>query len=466
MWSVLVDDTPVQADRELIPTAQTGERSMPETFYQDNRHLFQPFTRQEWEAYPFASAEDMKWFNQAKFGLFFHVGISAVGKVDIGWSRHTHKLPDTGEGKIPDEVYDGWADQLSFEAFDAEEWSRMAVNSGAKYVVIIAKHHDGFHMWDTQYSEHKITRSPYGKDYLRQLIDACRDKGLRIGIYYSQRDWYHPDYEPLQRDRFEKAGGHPPYAAPGEKLPVSDRQRRYQKYMRDTVLELMTNYGKIDILWWDALWWGGMFQEEMWDSFALEQEVRRLQPHILINNRCSLPGDFDTPECTLGFYQKDRMWETCMPLASAWAWTGSDAKPLDEIITQLVSCVCGNGNYLLSLGCMGNGAFADSEQQRLTQIGDWLSRYGESLYDTTSGPWLPTEQYGAVFRGDTVYLHLFRGVGQVRLPQPDGNRILSVKCLTGGSVRMETDGQTVKFTAENPDPIDTILVLQMEKKIQ
>lgn len=461
MWSIKTGSK--HPDGKQVTFRKTSDCSMPETFYEDNRHLFQPFSEEEWEAYPFASAEDMRWFQEAKFGLFFHVGISAMGKVDIGWSRHTHKLPDTGAGPIPDTEYDGWADQLAFDSFDPEQWSEMAVHSGAKYVVIIAKHHDGFHMWDTQYSEHKITNTPYGQDYLKKLIDSLRSKGLRIGIYYSQRDWYHPDYEPLTEERFHQCGGHPPYVKPGEKLMISQKHRAYIDYMKNTVLELMSNYGKIDILWWDAVWWGGMFVEEMWDSFALEKEVRRLQPHIIINNRCSLPGDFDTPECTLGFYQKDRMWETCMPLGTAWAWTGDEAKPLKELVTQLVSCVCGNGNYLLSVGCMSNGAFAESEKQRLSELGQWLSLYGESIYGTVSGPWLPTKEYGAVFRDNYIYLHLFNGKKSVVLPALEGSEITAYRCMTGGKMAVEKTENEYIISIDTPNDIDTIVELTVQE---
>ena len=148
--------------------------------------LFQPFTEKEWAEYPFAGEEKLKWFRDAKLGLFFHVGISALGKVDIGWSRHTHKLPDPGVGPIADEVYDGWAKEIKMEDFSADEWIDLAIAGGFKYVVIITKHHDGFNMWDTAYSDYKITNSPMARDYLGELIDACHRIIMPVGLYYSQ----------------------------------------------------------------------------------------------------------------------------------------------------------------------------------------------------------------------------------------------------------------------------------------
>ena len=129
------------------------------------------------ECLPICGGEKLKWFRDAKLGLFLHVGISALGKVDIGWSRKTHKLPDPGEGPIPDEVYDGWANEIKMEDFDADEWIDLAISGGFKYVVIITKHHDGFHMWDTEYSDYKITNAPMARDYIKELTDACHKKG-------------------------------------------------------------------------------------------------------------------------------------------------------------------------------------------------------------------------------------------------------------------------------------------------
>lgn len=152
------------------------------------------FSDEEWNSYLFAKQEDSKWFHDAKYGLFLHVEISAIGMVDISWSRKTHKLPDPPSGfkSVPDEKYDSWAKKLAFPKFNAKEWASIAKENGFKYVVIITKHHDGFHMWDTAYSDHKITNSPFGRDYLKELIDAFREAGLKIGVYYSKRDWTHP----------------------------------------------------------------------------------------------------------------------------------------------------------------------------------------------------------------------------------------------------------------------------------
>ena len=312
-----------------------------------------------------------------------------MGMVDLSWPRKTHKLPDPAwGGKVPDEVYDGWAKELAFPAFDAEKWASAAKKGGFKYVVIIAKHHDGFHMWDTAYSDYKITNSPFGKNYLKLLIDAFRKAGLKIGIYYSKRDWTHPDYEPVpvaDADAIKE----PPYfkMKNGKEFYITDKHKKYQEYMFNTVRELMTDFGRIDLLWWDAEYNGGMFTKEMWNSEELEATVRSLQPHIIIDNRAGLPGDYDTPEGHTGFFQNTRMWETCMTLGSAWAHTNGKIKSKRKILSQLLNCTGGDGNYLLSIGCKPDGSLAEKEMKRLEEVGQWLKKYGKCVYGTRGGIW-------------------------------------------------------------------------------
>ena len=344
-------------------------------------HLYHVFSRAEWERYPFAAPEDVRWFREAKLGLFLHVGLSAMGGVDLSWPRHTHKPPDGGAGPVLDEVYDHWAEELALPAFDARAWVRMAREAGMRYIVIVAKHHDGFHMWDTAFSDYKITNAPFGRDYLRELVDACHEAGMRVGIYYSQRDWKHPDYEPVPPELAARANGQRFCWPQGEELRVTPRHQRYIEYLRATVHELMTRYGRIDILWWDAAWWGGMFLAGMWDAENVEKEARAAQPHLLINDRASLPGDFDTPEGSVGFFQSHRPWETCMPLGKAWAWTGEDVKSFSEILRQCVQCVCGDGNYLLSVGCMPNG---DLTPRRNSACANWARGWGAMARPSTA----------------------------------------------------------------------------------
>ncbi len=336
--------------------------------------------------------------------------------------------------QVPDEVYDSWAKQLTFQHFDAEKWLRMAKQGGMKYIVIITKHHDGFHMWDTEFSEYKITNTPFGRDYIKELVDACHKEEMKIELYYSQRDWEHPDYMPIDPEVAYSISDPPMFQIrEGKTLRPGKNHHKYIEYMHHTVKELMTKYGKIDVLWWDACWFGGMFTANMWDADTLEREVRCLQPDILVNNRASLPGDFDTPEGHVGFFQNTLPWETCICLGKKWAWSeGEDIKSFRTILHEFLNCLCGDGNYLLSIGCMPNGEFDKPEQERIAQLGQWLKKYGESVYGTRGGPWLPDSWGGSVHKGNIIYLHIMDNdeTEPLILGQFD-NQVMEYCCLTG-----------------------------------
>lgn len=466
-WSIREKDN-INVDEITPDSIETTQRSRPESFEQKNAHLFQRFTDEEWDEYKCAEEEDIQWFKEAKYGLFFHVGLSALGKVDIGWSRFTHKLPDTGNGCVPDEVYDGWSNELEIKDFDAEKWVKLAKEGGMKYVVIIAKHHDGFHMWDTKYSDYKITNSPFGRDYLKELTDACHKYDMKVGLYYSQRDWHHPDYEPVTKELFEKCSLHPPFRdAHNVKLVMTDKHKRYIEYMHNTVMELMTEYGKIDILWWDAVYWNGMFEEEMWETNKIEQKVRAVQPHIIINNRGSAPGDFDTPECRIGYFQNHRPWESCMPLGDAWAWTGTGIKSQKQVIGDLVNCACGDGNYLLSIGAMPNGDFDLPEVERIQEIGKWLEQYSESIYATSGGPYLPNADFGTTYKDNCLYIHILNeDTDEIKLKKLSNNAVENVAALTGESIEFqETEDQYVIKT-DSHNGLDLIVKIIFTNKIE
>ncbi|MFO1530225.1 MAG: alpha-L-fucosidase [Kiritimatiellia bacterium] len=349
--------------------------------------LVQPFTKADWEASNFAAEKDLQWFRDAKYGMFIHFGLSTHNNADLSWGVcRTRKPPDTGNGPVADEVWQNWPRDFQFEKFDAGEWVAIARQAGFKYIVAIAKHHDGFHLWDTAFSEFDVMNTPFKRDYLKELADACHAAGMPFGIYYSQRDWHHPDYMPVDPAKANLKGNHWTLKA-GETSPMGERQKKYNEYQFNVCRELCTKYGKVDIFWWDAAWWGGMFTAEMWDAEKLTRSIRELQPGILMNNRCSVPGDFDTPEQRLGFYQDWRAWESCMCLTHSWSYSGTPPKPRDQIIQMLVNNACCDGNLLLSWGPHWNGEFDPGEKSRLLEVGAWLTDNGRAIYGTRGGPW-------------------------------------------------------------------------------
>ena len=450
----------------LVPGA-AGQWSLLET---DSRkrepaHLYQTFSQGAWDRYEGASAESIRRFRGFRYGLFVHYGLSSFKGADLSWSRQTRAFPDPGEGTIPDAEYEGFADRFRMERFDADQWVRMARRAGMRYIVAVAKHHDGFHMWDTAHSDFKITNSPFGRDYLRELADACQREGMPFGVYYSQRDWHHPDYQPLDPTVTEPTPA-PPYwkALRGAGRRAGPRHDRYISYMHDTVRELMTGYGKIDILWWDALWWGGMYHADMWESAGIESEVRRLQPRILINNRASLPGDFDTPEQRLGMFQDDRPWESCISLGPHWAWSPGEVKSKRELVRLLVGTASGDGNLLISTGARSDGSFDPQHVRRLLEVGEWLEQFGDTIYGTRGGPWKPGDWGGSTHSGSTAFLHVTSWpTGDLVLPDL-GRTVRDAAIVSGsGSVSVTRSSGSLRIAVpeSDRDPIDTIIRLEL-----
>ena len=428
-------------------------------------HLYHVFSQEEWDAYDRASEESVNKFRDARYGLFIHYGLSSFKAADLSWSRKSHAFPDPGEGTIADEEYDGFAKRFKMERFNATEWVETARRAGFKYIVVIAKHHDGFHMWDTAYSEHKITNSPFGRDYLKELAEACHNAGMPLGVYYSQRDWYHPDYQPLDTDVVERSAD-PPYwkVRPNAERRAGPKHPRYIEYMHNTVRELLTNYGKIDYLWWDASWWNGMYLADMWKSVEIEREARRLQPHIVINNRASLPGDFDTPEQRLGMFQDQRPWESCISLGPHWAWSPGEAKSTRDVVRLLVGTASGDGNLLISVGARPDGTLDPDHVERLTEVGDWLGRYGHTIYGTRGGPWKPGEWGGATHADGSAYLHVTDWPAD-SLELPDlGKKFNDVRLLTAeGKVTWSQEGGQLRISVPTGlrNRIDTIIEVRL-----
>lgn len=428
-------------------------------------HLYQAFSREAWDLYQGGPAESIQAFRDARYGLFIHYGLSSFRGADLSWSRETRAFPDPGKGTIPDVEYEGFADRFRMERFDADEWVGIARRAGMKYIIAVAKHHDGFHMWDTAHSDFKITNSPFGRDYLRELADACQRAGLPFGVYYSQRDWRHPDYQPLDPEVTEPSPA-PPYwkALGGAERRAGPRHSRYVRYMHDTVRELMSGYGRISVLWWDALWWGGMYHADMWESAEIEREVRRLQPQILINNRASLPGDFDTPEQRLGMFQDDRPWESCISLGPHWAWSPGEVKSRREIIRLLVGTAGGDGNLLISTGARSDGSLDPGHVQRLLEVGEWLERYGHTIYGTRGGPWRPGEWGGSTHRGNTAYLHITSWPSDELALPAEGRVVRDATLVTGdGTVSVHRSGGSliVRVPDSARDPVDTIVRVEL-----
>jgi alpha-L-fucosidase len=431
-------------------------------------YLYQVFTPKEWSASNFATPAAMQWHRDARYGMFIHFGLSAHEEKDLSWPIvYQRKAPDSGHGGYPDEAWQKtWPKEFRLEKFNADEWVKIAKDAGVRYVIVIAKHHDGFHMWDTKYSDFKITNTPFGRDYLKEVADACHRAGMRFGIYYSQRDWYHPDYAPIDTNTIQRIGDAPYYKAlPGKTVSAGKRHQLYKDYQFKVVEELCTRYGKIDEFWFDAVWWGGMFTPDMWDSEKLTRMIRRLQPGIIINNRASLPGDFDTPEQRVGMYQK-RAWESAMTLNGSWAFSHEPVKPVRTLIREMLSAAAGNGNVLLSWGAHWDGAFDPAQKDTLLKIGSWLKQYGQAYYSTKGGPWLPDRNRGSVFKGSKVYLYVFDWTAsKMSLPALADNQVLNAVFLQSGKpVTFTQNKDSIRIVRPaQANPIVTLIELTLAK---
>lgn len=385
-------------------------------------------------------ADRMAWWREARFGLFIHWGPVSLKGTEIGWSRDGERPGlKSGRGSVPVEVYDNLYKEFNPTGFNADEWVAIAQRAGMKYLVFTTKHHDGFCMFDSALTDYKITNSPFKRDVVAELAEACHKAGLGLGFYYSPPDWHHPDYR-------------------------RENSARYIDYMHGQLRELCTNYGKVDILWFDGL---NSTADEL-RSRELVAMIRELQPGIIINNRSGLPEDHDTPEQRVGKFQTDRPWESCITIANQWAWKpGDPMKSLKACLDTLVSCAGGDGNLLFNVGPRPDGLIDPPQAQRLAEMGAWLQQYGETIYGTRGGPFKPGPWGASTNKGNTVYLHVrnWDAAGPVlRLPALEAG-IVSHRLLSDGSAKVTTssDGLEITFSDDARARDFAVLAIELDK---
>jgi alpha-L-fucosidase len=396
--------------------------------------------------------EAVENWKDMRFGMFICWGPVTLTGREIGWSRGS---------PTPVEEYDGLYQKWNPEKFDAREWAKVVRETGARYVVFLLKHHDGFCLWDTKQTDYNIMNGPFKRDVTRELADACREQGIGFFPYYSTCDWHHPDF---------------PVTSPGGKVkrPVSNLDR-YTDYLEAQVKELITGYGPLVGIWFDV--------PQCFDRARGERVIRfcrTLQRDILVNNRTGAPGDFDTPEQTVGRTQFDRPWESCITLGTQWTWKPNDKlKPYTDAIRILVACAVGDGNLALNTNPMPDGQIEPRQVEQFRKIGQWLKQCGESIYGTRGGPFvapggsdmkahgdhfsLPGGPWwgGSTRKGNTAYLHILRYTEDAILLPPIGRKLVSHAVMTGGTadIAQDDEGVRVRVAPDQRDPLDTIVKL-------
>jgi alpha-L-fucosidase len=329
-------------------------------------------------------AERMKWWTEARFGMFIHWGLYALPARHEWVKNYEH---------MTDEEYQKYFDHFNPDLFNPKEWAQMAKNAGMKYFVITAKHHEGFCLWDSKFTDYKATKTPYGRDLLKQVAQAFRDEGLRVGFYYSLLDWHHPEYA-IDRN-------HPMYNNEEFKKNAAGRDmNKYVDYVLNQVRELLTEFGPIDCLFLDYSFPAGKDGKgrKDWQSERILKMVRELQPNIIVNDRLDLddvPGgwDFKTPEQFIPrewitVNGKKVPWETCQTFSDSWGYYRDEEgwKSTHQLLALLIETVSKGGNLLLNVGPTARGTFDERAKTRLREIGEWMKLNSRSIYGCTQAP--------------------------------------------------------------------------------
>ncbi|MBD2120986.1 alpha-L-fucosidase [Trichocoleus sp. FACHB-262] len=391
------------------------------------------------------------WFSTARFGMFVHWGHSSQQGIELSWPLvgGVFSLPFCGN--MPIEQYHATALHFNPQHYNPAAWAQLAKRLGMQYVILTAKHHDGFALFHTQQSTFSIQHTPYEQDIVRQFVEAMRDAGLHVGLYFSLIDWHHPDYP-----AFTEADK--PYRFGQYRQPTPEQWERFITFMFAQVQELLTNYGPIDILWFDGGW---ERTPEQWRVQKLYELIRSLQPEILINDRLPGFGDFATPEQFIPPQPLAGAWETCMTINESWGYNAEDThfKSPRQLIHTLCEVASKGGNLLLNISPMGNGEVQPELMERLTAIADWMAVNQESIVGTEPGlePW---QFYGpSTRRKQRLYLHLLMKpydtitVRGIPIQQVKGIQVLA----TGKALRYSTRC-AISESILNPNPLGELTI--------
>ncbi len=403
----------------------------------------QPASYEESSQAPAESAETqadrarrMEWWHAAKFGMFIHWGLYGV------YGHHEWAMEEEG---IPIAEYEQLAKRFKPQPNAARAWAKLAKQASQKYMVMTTKHHEGFCNFDTKLTNYCAPKQGPGRDLVREYVEAARAEGLRVGFYYSLMDWHHPD---------------------GARCATDEAARqRFVEYTHGLIRELMSNYGKVDILWYDVAW---PLDAKGWESEKMNTMVFGLQPGIIVNNRNLLLGDFSTPEQEIRAAKEGRAWETCMTMNDSWGYQRADDdwKSPKTVVRNLVRCAQGGGNYLLNIGPKGDGSIPEESVRTLTSVGRWMDKHGATIYETERSKVTRSVFAGFTRKGNTLYVHVYFWPGNTVEIGGLRTKVRSARLFaTGQKVDFKQEEFRVQFLGlpeKAPDNLATVIEVECE----
>jgi alpha-L-fucosidase len=413
-----------------------------------------------------------EWYRQAKFGMFIHWGPYSQASVEASWPIMVPK-----PGGITQSEYVALANTFNPTRFDPYAWVDLARQAGQKYMVFTTKHHDGFCMFDSSYTDYKITRTPYGKDIVAHLARACHEDEMPIGFYYSPPDMHHPGFRDTSKPASENWHGQ----------PERPEWQSYLAYMQLQLRELLTRYGPVALIWFD-----GLNNQEKYDGAHVLRMIAEMQSATLVNDRLGVDGDYETPEqfiptaiptkgvrltgvdpdvsrllkTTVPSAEDFRLWETCMTINNTWAYNknDNDYKSPRALIRSLVEVASRGGNLLLNVGPQPDGQIQPEFRERLKAIGGWLTLNGDSIYGTTYGPVQNVQGLRTTARQKSIYVHLFDWKPPLCTVPDVASRVLSARLLASGTPLKfhQTEAKLeIEIPASAPDPDVNVIALNL-----
>jgi alpha-L-fucosidase len=421
----------------------------------------------------FGAEEDRtSWYRNAKFGMFIHWGPYSLASVEASWP-----IMKPTAGGITEAEYRELPKRFNPVKFDPDAFVDLARAAGQQYMVFTTKHHDGFCMFDTSFTDYKVTNTPYGQDIVKKLAGACKERGMPLGFYYSPPDMHHPAFRDTSKLAKENWNGEP--ARPEWPL--------YLDYMQLQLTELLTGYGPVVLIWFD-----GLNHQEKFGGIRFLDLIRKLQPATLVNDRIGLVGDYVTPEqfipsaiptkdvhfnavdtsvqqklkTTIPKAEDFQLWETCMTINNTWAYNAHDHeyKSAQMLIRSLVEVASRGGNFLLNVGPQPDGVIQPEFQDRLRAIGDWLAINGDSIYGTTYGPIQGVPSIRVTAKKDKIFIHVFEwpsGSLEINGLQP---KVLSAYLLANGrplKIRQSEGKLQIDLPSQSPDPNVSVIALRV-----